>query len=202
MIGRLTGIVEPSDGDGVLVDVHGVAYDVICPIGTVGRAAKAQDGRQTLLIHTHVREDQFTLYGFADEADRQAFRSLISVSNVGPKIALAILSSMSAAELGQTLARKELGKLTAISGVGKKTAERLLLELKDKIVISTGAGTIAARAVPSASGATADVLTGALVKMGYKLAEVERVLPSVHEATGETADLTAKLRKALELLAK
>src|SRR5205085_11826831 len=109
-------------------------------VGTVGSATTDAEGRVTFFVHTHVREDQLALFGFATEGDRLAFRTLIGVSNVGPKTAIAVLSSLPAPELGQAIARKELGRLTSISGVGKNTAERLLLELKDKLPILEAAG--------------------------------------------------------------
>src|SRR5262249_20158852 len=131
----LTGEIAESDGDGTLVvDVSGVGYEVLAPLGTAGRLrAETPHGPVTLHVHTHVREDAFQLFGFATLADRAVFRTLLGVSNVGPKIALAVLSALSAAELSRVVARKELGRLTSISGVGKKTAERLLLELRDKL---------------------------------------------------------------------
>src|SRR3954471_6600235 len=133
MIGRLTGI-PLSDEDGALViDVHGVGYEVSAPLGTAGRAARDAEGRVTIYVHTHVREDALMLFGFAMESERHAFRTLIGVSNVGPKTALAVLSALPAADLARAIAAKDVARLTAISGVGKKTAERLVLELRDKL---------------------------------------------------------------------
>src|SRR5262249_8764442 len=135
MIGRLSGrVIEEGDGTTVL-DVNGVGYELVTPLGTIGRARPDGEGRVTLFVHTHVREDQLSLFGFASEGDRLAFRTLIGVSSVGPKTAIAVLSALPAHELGLAIARKELGKLTSISGIGKKTAERLLLELKDKLTV-------------------------------------------------------------------
>jgi holliday junction DNA helicase RuvA len=203
MIGRLTGTLEDSDGDGLLMEVGGVGYDVLCPLGTRGRAQTLADGRQVLLIYTHVREDQFTLFGFADDADRTAFKQLISVSNVGPKIAVAILSSMTAGELARAIAQKELARLTAISGVGKKTAERLLLELKDKLAKGLpGAAPAAVRGTSKQTAGGGDPLSSTLIKMGYKAAEVERIMPMMADALGVTQDLSVLLREALKLLAK
>jgi Holliday junction DNA helicase RuvA len=158
MIGRLTGKVTEEDDGGIVVDVNGVGYEVIVPLGTIGRSKPDAEGRITLFIHTHVREDALTLFGFASDGDRVAFRTLIGVSNVGPKTAVAVLSALPAHELGQAIARKELGKLTSISGVGKKTAERLLLELKDKLPVleaaaPRGAG-VATISAPAPSSTT------------------------------------------------
>jgi holliday junction DNA helicase RuvA len=203
MIGRLTGTLEDTDGDGLIMEVAGVGYDVLCPLGTRGRARALPDGRQVLLIYTHVREDQFTLFGFADDADRAAFRQLIAVSNVGPKIAVAILSAMDAGELARAISQRELGKLTAIGGVGKKTAERLILELKDKVVAGVAvAGPRVPRTPATHAGNPTDPLTSTLVKMGYKPVEVERIMPMMADALASTQDLSLLLREALKLLAK
>lgn len=203
MIGRLTGIILEEEDGSLVLETGGVGYDVLCPLGTRGRAPTLSDGRQTLVIHTHVREDQFTLFGFADEADRGAFRQLISVSNVGPKIAIALLSAMSAGELGRAIAQKELAKLTAVSGVGKKTAERLLLELKDKLP-TLGHGAHAAAGVQAAPmpAKKNELLVSALVKMGYRPQEVERMLPQLGDKLDAQTDLGSLIREALALLAK
>ena len=134
MIGRLTGKVIAHDGDGSLViDVNGVGYELAAPMGTLGRVRVDDGGRVTLWVHTHVREDALSLFGFADEGERVAFRALLGVSNVGPKIAVAILGALPAAALARAIARKDLSALTSVSGIGKKIAERLLLELRDKL---------------------------------------------------------------------
>ena len=184
MIGRLTGrVIEEEDG-GTILDVNGVGYELVVPIGTIGRAKSDAEGRVTLFVHTHVREDIFSLFGFASEGDRLAFRTLIGVSSVGPKTAIAVLSALPAHELGQAIARKELAKLTSISGIGKKTAERLLLELKD-----------------TPSSANADVLARALVGMGYKPAEADRAIEQLGDKMDELpiADL---VKEALSVLSK
>src|SRR5262245_11654783 len=134
MIGRLRGPIVEDSADGTLiVDVGGVGYEVMAPLGAAGRLPQDASGAVTLFVHTHVREDALLLYGFATEHERATFRALIAVSNVGPKIALSILGSVSASELGALIARGESKRLVAIPGVGKKTAERLILELRDKL---------------------------------------------------------------------
>jgi holliday junction DNA helicase RuvA len=203
MIGRLTGrVIEEDDGTTVL-DVNGVGYELVTPIGTIGRAGSDADGRVTLFVHTHVREDQLALFGFASEGDRVAFRTLIGVSSVGPKIAIAVLSALPAHELGQAIARKELGKLTSISGIGKKTAERLLLELKDKLTILQAAPRSAApgivvEAPPSSNG---ELLARALVNMGYRSAEADRAVEQLGPKLGELP-LPDLLKEALAVLSK
>jgi holliday junction DNA helicase RuvA len=204
MIGRLTGrVIEEDDGTTVL-DVNGVGYELVIPLGTIGRSKADPEGRVTLFIHTHVREDQFSLFGFASEGDRLAFRTLIGVSSVGPKTAIAVLSALPAHELGQAIARKELGKLTSISGIGKKTAERLLLELKDKLsILQAAPQSIVASGVTAAPPASSnsDLLARALVNMGYKAGEAER---AIEQLGGKTVELPLPdlLREALAVLSK
>ncbi len=206
MIGRLTGKVTQEDDGNVVIDVNGVGYELVVPLGTVGRAPTDGDGRSTLFVHTHVREDIFSLFGFASEGDRVAFRTLISVSSVGPKTAIAVLSALPAPDLGQAIARKELGKLTSISGIGKKTAERLLLELKDKVAILEAAGprgTAAGNAAPVsvAPSSTGDLLARALVNMGYRQGEAERAIEQLGGRIGEMP-LPELLKEALAVLSK
>ena len=205
MIGRLTGrVTEELDGT-IVLDVNGVGYEVIVPLGTLGRAATDAEGRVTLFVHTHVREDVFSLFGFASDGDRLAFRTLIGVSSVGPKTAVAVLSALPAPELGQAIARKELGKLTSISGIGKKTAERLLLELKDKLPVleaagprPTAAGVPTAAAVPAS---TSELLARALVNMGYRQNEADRAIDQLGAKMGELP-LAELLKEALAALSK
>lgn len=208
MIGRLTGRVTQEDDGNIVVDVNGVGYEVIVPLGTIGRAATDAEGRATLFIHTHVREDIFSLFGFATDGDRIAFRTLIGVSSVGPKTAIQVLSSLPAEELGKAIARKELGRLTAISGIGKKTAERLLLELKDKLPVLEAAQRSGTQApitttphMASASSSNGDVLARALVNMGYRPAEADR---AVEQLGGKVAELPLPdlLKEALAALSR
>jgi Holliday junction DNA helicase RuvA len=207
MIGRLTGrVLEDVDG-GVVLDVNGVGYDVMIPLGTLGRAARDADDKVTLFVHTHVREDALSLFGFASDADRLAFRTLIGVSNVGPKTAIQVLSSLPAADLGLAIARKELGKLTGIPGIGKKTAERLLLELKDKLPVLEAAspraagGATAPGPAPAASSNVKELLTRALLNMGYRQAEAERAVDQLGARLAE-APMPDLVKEALSLLSK
>ncbi len=206
MIGRLTGKVTQEDDGNVVIDVNGVGYELVVPLGTIGRAPVDANGHCTLFVHTHVREDIFSLFGFASEGDRVAFRTLIGVSSVGPKTAIAVLSALPAPDLGQAIARKELGKLTSITGIGKKTAERLLLELKDKVAILEAAGprgTAAAHAAPisGAPSSTGDLLARALVNMGYRQGEADRAIEQLGGKLGEMP-LPELLKEALAVLSK
>ncbi|MFO0759700.1 MAG: Holliday junction branch migration protein RuvA [Byssovorax sp.] len=201
MIGRLTGKIVEDAADGTLVlDVNGVGYEVTAPLGAVGRLAPDTAGAVTLFVHTHVREDALLLYGFASLDDRAAFRHLISVAGIGPKIAMAILGAMSVADLGAAIARAETVRLTKISGVGKKTAERIVLELKDRILAPTPAQAIQAPLI-SAPTAKGELLTSALTRMGFRPAEAERAVSALG-ARVESAPLGELVRDALALLSK
>jgi Holliday junction DNA helicase RuvA len=204
MIGRLTGKVAAQEADGSLVlDVGGVGYELAAPQGTLGRARADDAGRVTLWVHTHVREDALALYGFSDEAERAAFRALLGVSNVGPRIAVAVLGALPSAELARAVVRKDLSALTSVSGVGKKIAERLLLELRDKLP-SAPLSSIAAGpgpAGPRGANDPEDRLRSALTGMGFRPAEADRALATIGERA-HSAPLPEILREALALLAK
>lgn len=207
MIGRISGkILDEEDGGVLVVDVGGVGYEIIAPIGTRGRVEKQNGDTVTLHIHTHVREDALTLFGFASHADRLAFRTLIGVSSVGPKTAINVLSILPGPELARVIAANDLRGLTGIPGIGKKTAERLLLELRDKLpaLESEGAARGAAPAKPKTGGTqTADVLLSALTNMGYRPSEAERAVQGIDPAlfAGKPV-MSDLLRQALALLAK
>ena len=203
MIGRLTGKVVADGLDGVVLDVGGVGYEVAVPLGTLGRLRADEAGRVTLWVHTHVREDALALYGFADDADRSAFRALLGVSNVGPKIAVAVLGALPAAELSRAIARQDLAALKGISGVGKKIAERLMLELRDKLPTATGPSALPSNGVPAthAPSTAEERLRGTLTGMGFKPAEADRALSALG-ARAAHEPIEALLREALALLAK
>jgi Holliday junction DNA helicase RuvA len=198
-------VIEEDDGTTV-VDVNGVGYELVTPLGTIGRATRDEQDRVTLYVHTHVREDIFALYGFASEGDRVAFRTLIGVSSVGPKTAISVLSALPAHELGQAIARKELGKLTSISGIGKKTAERLLLELKDKLTILHAAPphkpTPGQPAPAASTGGNSELLARALIGMGYKPAEADRAVEHLAARVSEGAAMPDLIKEALAFLSK
>ncbi|HEY4012250.1 MAG TPA: Holliday junction branch migration protein RuvA [Polyangiaceae bacterium] len=201
MIGRLTGKVIAQEADGsVLLEVGGVGYELAVPLGTLGRAHTDDGGRVTLWVHTHVREDLLALFGFADATERAAFRTLLGISNVGPKIAVAVLGALPVSELAQAVARRDLSAMKGIPGVGKKIAERLLLELRDKLPADSPAppadGT--SRASP-ADGA--ERLRGALTGMGFRPGEADRAIASMGDRTHD-GPFEEQLREALSLLAK
>jgi Holliday junction DNA helicase RuvA len=206
VIGRLSGTIVAEEADGTFVlDAGGVGYEVNAPLGTVGRARALSAGAEKLsfFVHTHVREDALSLFGFATSEDKVAFRALIAVSNVGPKIALGLLSSMTADDLAHAVANKDLARLVAVPGIGKKTAERVLLELAGKLVPTTkakspGRPETPARAVgPSPT----ELLAGALVRMGYRPSEADRAIAQLG-ARIESEPLQSLVREALAVLAR
>lgn len=205
MIGRLTGKVAAQESDGgVVLDVSGVGYELIVPLGTLGRCRADDAGRVTLWVHTHVREDTLALYGFADDVERTAFRTLLGVSNVGPRIAVAVLSALPAVDLARAIARRDLAALTGVSGVGKKIAERLLLELRDKLPTASsapGAAVAPGQPAPATPGDAEERLRGALTGMGFKPAEAERAVATLGDRV-QSAPVEELLREALALLAK
>ncbi len=203
MIGRLVGRVTEEEDGTLLVEVGGVGYEVTAPLGTRGRAREDAEGRRTLYVHTHVREDALALFGFATEVDRVAFRTLISVSNVGPKTAVAVLGALPGPELARVIAQRDLTLLTSISGIGKKTAERLLLELKGKLQVVPGslAGAAAVSSPATSHGNKGEILVNALTRMGYKPQEAERAVAGLGPRVDEL-DLAALVREALVVLAK
>jgi Holliday junction DNA helicase RuvA len=201
MIGRLTGRVVHEEPDAVVLDVQGVGYEITVPLGTLGRAPRTDAGLVTLYVHTHVREDTLALFGFASDGDRLAFRTLIGVANVGPKTAIGVLSALPADELAIAVGRRDLAKLTAIPGVGKKTAERLVLELKDKLHGKVAGATIATAPSAKSPSGQGEMLQDALVRMGYRPSEAERARAALADRV-ETQPLGQSLREALALLAK
>jgi Holliday junction DNA helicase RuvA len=194
MIGRLEGTVVEVPHDGTIVlDVAGVGYEVFVPLGTLTTLRGGE--ALTVHVHTHAREDSLMLFGFATLEDKTAFRMLLGVSNVGPKLALAILGVLDAHRLAHAVAHEDRAALKGIPGVGKKTIERILLDLKDRLIVRSGAGAPVAnvtRPSTAPSGPLAGVVL-ALVQMGYKRAEAERAI----EGLDPEEDLALSLRKAL-----
>ncbi len=185
MIGRLKGLVTDHGADGAcVIDVAGVGYEVFVPLRVLSRLPLTEP--VTLFVHTHVREDAFSLYGFVSPEDRAAFRVLLGVSNVGPKLAMTVLSDLSAADLALVVARGERARLESISGVGKKTAARLLLELKDKLSATVVAASLgddsSALTPPPVLGDHASQTCDALVKLGFSRAQAEGALAKLSKA--------------------
>jgi Holliday junction DNA helicase RuvA len=190
MIGRLTGLLAEKNPPQLLVDVNGVGYEVDVPMSTFYNLP-ALGERVTLLTHFVVREDAQVLFGFLTAEERATFRLLVKISGVGPRTALSILSGLSVGELAQAVSLQESGRLIKVPGIGKKTAERLLLELKGKL----GADL----AVPAsvASDAQADILQ-ALVALGYSDREAAAALKSLPADVG----VSEGIKLALKALAR
>jgi holliday junction DNA helicase RuvA len=197
MIARLRGTPVANTPEGLILDVGGVGYLVHATPAAVRKGDSADE--ITVETYTHVREDALQLFGFATVEEEGLFHLLISVSAVGPKLALNILSGMPAPELATAILHGELARLTKIPGVGKKTAERLVVELKDKIRTSGIASARPSRPPPAASGEEA--LLSALVNLGYRPAAAERTAESVRRNLGAAAPLEDQLREALRLIA-
>ncbi len=192
MIGRLTGTLLEKNPPQVLVDVQGVAYEVDVPMSTFYNLPGTGE-RVALFTHLVVREDAHLLFGFGSDNERRAFRQLLKITGVGARTALSILSGLSVAELAQAVTMQETGRLTKIPGIGKKTAERLMLELKDKL----GADLATAAGIHRPPPASADILN-ALLALGYSDREAVAVVKKLPEglAVGDG------IRQALKLLAK
>jgi len=170
MIGRLSGTLIEKQPNQVIVDVGGVGYQVLVPLSTFADLGDV-NGPVTLLVHTHLREDQLQLYGFLTPRERQLFEMLITVTGVGPSLALKILSGKPAEELLAAIRRSELQQLVAIPGIGKKTAERIVIDLRDRLAELVPEG----RAAVPVTGPGADVAS-ALLNLGYDRRDVDDVL--------------------------
>ncbi len=166
MIGRLTGKVLRLSPDLVLLDVGGVGYEVRIPLSTFYTLAPGDSKTISLSVHTHVREDALQLFGFSSDDERRTFEQLIAISGVGPRIALGILSGIGVDELRAAVVRRDRERLQRIPGIGKKTADRLLLELGDKLGVDAQAPGDPATGDVDAPGLRADALS-ALVNLGY-----------------------------------
>ncbi len=169
MIGYLRGIILERTPGRVVIEVNGVGYEVLMPVSSFAQLPNGTAELVSLRIYTHVREDALQLFGFFTAPEKQLFEKLISVNGIGPKLGLAILSGVPAGELAQAICGGDLGRLTAIPGVGKKTAERLVMELRDKL--PAGAEPAAA----AAAGPDADVIS-ALMNLGYARPAAEKTL--------------------------
>ena len=192
MIGRLKGTLVEKTPPSILVDVSGVGYEVDVPMSTFCNLPEV-GAEVTLLPHFVVREDAMLLYGFGTAAEREAFRALIRISGVGPRIGLAVLSGLTVEQLAAAVEKGEAGLLTRIPGIGKKTAERLILELKGKL---QGAA-FANLAAETSTGARADILS-ALGALGYS----EREALSAVKALPAEIGVSEGIRLALKALAR
>jgi Holliday junction DNA helicase RuvA len=187
MIGKLTGTLGDKNPPQVLVDCNGVGYEVDVPMSTFYNLPAAGE-KVTLLTHLVVREDAQLLYGFGSSGEREAFRQLIKISGVGPRTALSVLSGMSVADIAQAVTAQDAGRLVKVPGIGKKTAERLLLELKGKFGPDLGLGAGAAT-----SDAQTDILQ-ALVALGYSDKEAAASLKALPKDVGVSDGIKLALK--------
>ena len=192
MIGKLTGLLAEKNPPQVLVDCQGVGYEVDVPMSTFYNLPGLGE-KVSLLTHFVVREDAQVLYGFASAGEREAFRQLIRISGVGPRTALAVLSGLSVADIAHAVTTQDAARLVKVPGIGKKTAERLLLELKGKIGADLGA--------PAGSAATTDAqadILQALVALGYSDKEAQASLKALPKDVG----VSEGIRQALKALTR
>lgn len=198
MIAQLTGTIAYKSPDHIVLDVHGVGYRVLIPFSTYYELP--EEGVVSLQIHTSVREDAIQLYGFRTRLEKSFFQLLISVTGIGPKLGRDILSNIQPAVLAQALVQSDIHKLSAIPGIGKKTAERLILELKEKVrkLDMTALPAAEQREVPA--GDVMDDVASALLNLGYKEPQVRKALGGV-DATGGVS-MEGLLKQALKVLMK
>jgi holliday junction DNA helicase RuvA len=197
MIAHLRGRLLTKHPNQAVVETGGVGYDVTISVPTFSDLP-AMGGEVALHIHTHVREDQIALYGFLSPAEKQLFEKLITVSGIGPKLAITILSGIAADEMVTAIRGNDIARLTRIPGIGKKTAERMVLELRDKLP-PAGAGE--APSAPAMSAMEEDVLS-ALVNLGYQRAAAEHALESAAKDGEKKVTFEAMFRNTLAALAK
>jgi holliday junction DNA helicase RuvA len=192
MIGRITGTLVARHPPQIVVDVRGIGYELDVPMSTFYNLP-ATGAEVTLFTHLAVREDAHQLFGFASEEERHVFRQLLKISGIGARTALSVLSGLSVADLHQAVSAQETGRLTKVPGIGKKTAERLLLELKDKLDVTV----VAARGAAGTAPASGDIVN-ALLALGYNEKEAAWAVNQLPGAAG-VAD---GIRQALKLLSK
>lgn len=198
MIASLRGILQDKRPNQIVVDVHGVGYDVAIPVSTY--SALPDNGAEvTLRVHTHVREDAIALFGFLTADERSLFEKLIGVSGIGPKLGITVLSGLAAADLTNAIRSGDIQRLVRVPGIGKKTAERMVLELRDKVDLA-GIGTAPVSAQKSApfSDIEYDVLS-ALMNLGCQRPAAEAAIRKA-VAAGEAMAFEPLFRKALDLV--
>jgi Holliday junction DNA helicase RuvA len=196
VIAHLHGRILEKQPNRIVVDVNGVGYDLSVPLSTF--YGLGEPGSEIALrIHTHVREDALSLYGFATRLEQDQFERLIGISGIGPKVALAVLSGIEPPELVRAIERGDLARLTAIPGVGKKTSERIVLELKDRLP----RGPIADAGSPPGAPALRDDVLSALINLGYHRPLAEKAVEAAVKAT-PGGDFERTLKQALRELAR
>jgi len=199
MIAHLTGKVLTLSGDSLILDVGGVGYEVFLSASNLEKLKHLPNRDAiSILIYTAVREDNITLFGFLNPREKQLFLRLISVSGIGPKLAVNILSGIASDDLIDAIHREDLVRLTSVSGIGKKTAERMIVELKDKLLHLVGSPSLP-ESRPKRSKLSEDLLS-ALLNLGYSRGEIDKMMDrtKVHEKS----DLEQALKESLAALSK
>jgi Holliday junction DNA helicase RuvA len=197
MIAYLTGKILDHTIDRIIIDVQGVGYEVYVPVGTQGRLEEKEDGTVSVHIFTSVREDAIQLYGFGTRDEKKIFERVTSVSGVGPKLGLAILSSLEPKELFVAVETNDIASLTKVSGIGKKTAQRLILELKSKF---DGFALDAISPSDGAGGALIEDLRSALANLGYGNNTIDEVAGQLAGRADDFDTIDDMLREAFKLL--
>jgi Holliday junction DNA helicase RuvA len=197
MIAYLEGAIRSLQTDLAIIMAGGVGYAVHIPLSTYYKLEQSKSAQ--LYIYTHVREDALALYGFASADERAAFERLISISGIGPRLAQVILSGIDVSELAEAIARNDARRLSAIPGVGKKTSERICLELRDKLLLSEAT---AERAPVTPRSSVDDDVVSALSNLGYRPASAEAAVKAAHKRVGEGVEFSELLKAALRELTK
>jgi Holliday junction DNA helicase RuvA len=200
VIAFLRGRILEKHPNRIVVDVHGVGYDVAVPLSTFYGLGEA-GADVALKIHTHVREDSLALYGFASALEQDLFERLIGVSGIGPKVALAVLSGIEPLDLIRAIEQADLARLTAIPGVGKKTSERIVLELKDRLPRPSRVAVAAGETIAPEPVALRDDLLSALVNLGYHRPLAEKAVAAAVKSTPD-GGFERTLKQALRELAR
>jgi len=198
MIAHLKGQLTYKSPEHTIVDVNGVGYLVFTPLSTY-YALPSIGQTVSLKVHTRVREDEFKLFGFLTEEEQTIFQKLITINKVGPRLALGILSGMSPKDLLSAVMNNDYAKLSTIPGVGKKTAERLTMEMKDKLADMTLEMERSTDYIPTKQGFYDDALS-ALLNLGYKKPEAEKALKTIYSQNGKDAGLEEIIKESLNIL--
>ncbi len=197
MIAHLRGILLSKHPNQAIVETHGVGYEVVISVPTFSELA-AVGSEVALHVHTHVREDALSLYGFLRLGEKHLFEKLLTVSGIGPKLAITILSGMPADEMVGAIRGNDVARLTRIPGIGRKTAERMVLELRDKLPAATGTAEVS---LAAASPVEEDVLS-ALVNLGYQRAAAEKALQGTARGATGAQSFEVLFREVLARLSK
>jgi Holliday junction DNA helicase RuvA len=201
LIGKITGRLSYRSLNKLIVDVNGVGYQISIPLSAYYHLPDLNESL-TLFISTYVREDTLTLFGFLDLEEKDMFETLIGISNIGPKLALNILSGIPVNELKQAISMEDVNRLRSIPGIGLKTAERISLELKDKLGTVTPERFYAARDIREGESQKFQDAFSALINLGYLKSQAEKAIGKVKSASGEELSLEELIKESLKILSR